>query len=82
MYNICVIERPQAGFFNRLHNILYMKFFDYLRDTKAEMAHIKWPSRRTAIVFTILVVLVSLGFGIVLGFFDFIFSRGLTGFIN
>lgn len=59
-----------------------MKFFDYLRDSKAEMAHVKWPTRRTTIAYTILVVVVSVVVAIALGVADFIFSRGLTSFIN
>ena len=59
-----------------------MKFFDYLRDSKAEMAHVKWPTRRTTIEYTILVVVVSVVVAIALGVSDYIFSRGLTSFIN
>lgn len=59
-----------------------MKFFDYLRDTKAEMAHVKWPTRRVTIAYTILVIVVSIIVAIALGISDFIFSRALTTFIN
>ncbi len=59
-----------------------MKFFDYLRDSKAEMAHVKWPTRRTTIAYTILVIVVCIVASVALGISDYIFSRGLPLFIN
>ncbi len=79
------MKSPGAGFFDKRFTHQYtkiMKFFDYLRDSKAEMAHVKWPTRRTTIAYTILVIVVSVAVAVALGVSDYIFSRGLTSFIN
>ena len=55
-----------------------MKITEYIKDTRAEMNHVTWPSRKQAISYSILVVAVSLITAILLGFFDYIFSRLLT----
>ncbi|MFA6459494.1 MAG: preprotein translocase subunit SecE [Candidatus Paceibacterota bacterium] len=55
-----------------------MKITEYVKDTRAEMAHVNWPTRKQTIRFTVLVVVVSLGTSIVLGLSDFVFSRLLT----
>lgn len=47
----------------------------YLRDTKAEMAHVKWPSKRQSIIYTAIVVVFSVAVGVFLGLSDFLFSR-------
>ncbi|MGM0629235.1 MAG: preprotein translocase subunit SecE [Patescibacteria group bacterium] len=51
------------------------RLIQYINDTKAEMRHVSWPTRRHAVVLTVLIVLVSITVAIFLGFFDFIFSE-------
>ncbi len=46
----------------------------YIKETKAEMRHVSWPTRKHAIIFTVIIILVSVFTGIFLGFFDFVFS--------
>jgi preprotein translocase subunit SecE len=55
---------------NRLSN--------YVKETRAEMSHVNWPSREQTIRFTTLVILVSLATAALLGLSDFVFSRLLT----
>ena len=57
------------------------RFINYLKDTKAELAHVSWPTRRQAIAFTIVVILISIAMSLFLGFFDYIFSLILQKFI-
>ena len=45
----------------------------FLRDTKSEMKQVKWPSRRRLIIYTVVVIIFSLGLGYVLGAFDALF---------
>ena len=59
-----------------------MGFIDYLRDTKAEMRHVTWPSPAQAIGYTIIVLVLSIGTGVFLGLLDFGFAKGLAGFIK
>ncbi|MEI8249131.1 MAG: preprotein translocase subunit SecE [Candidatus Taylorbacteria bacterium] len=55
-----------------------MRFTQYIKDTRAEMAHVNWPSREQTIRFTVLVIAVSIGTAALLGLSDFVFSRLLT----
>lgn len=52
-----------------------MSFIDYIRDTKAEMRHVKWPSKRQTVAYSVIVVLASVATAVYLGFFDFVFSK-------
>lgn len=55
-----------------------MKITEYMKETRAEMAHVSWPTRKQAISYAIAVVGVSVVTALFLSFFDFIFSRLLT----
>ena len=54
------------------------RFTQYIKDTRAEMAHVNWPTRAQTINFTSMVILVSLATAALLGICDFVFSRLLT----
>ena len=58
-----------------------MGFIDYLRDVRAELRHVSWPSRKQAINYTIIVLIISIGTGLFLGFLDFAFSSVLKHFV-
>lgn len=57
------------------------KLTQYLRDTRGELKHVSWPTRRQALIFTALVIIISLLTAFFLGFFDFLFTRGLDTFV-
>ena len=50
----------------------------YIKDTRAELRHVAWPTRTQTIVYTVLVALISIGIALYLGFFDYIFTTGLA----
>ena len=54
----------------------------YLKDTQMELRHVAWPTRTQTIVYTVLVALLSVGVALYLGFFDFVFTTGLTRLIS
>jgi len=54
-----------------------MGLFKYINDTRAEMKHVAWPTQKQTMIFTTLVIVVSLLTSLYLGFFDFVFTRGL-----
>lgn len=58
-----------------------MILFDYLRDTKAEMRHVTWPTKQQAINYTIIVLSISIGTGLFLGLLDYVLAKGLARFI-
>lgn len=55
-----------------------MKIAEYVKETKAEMAHVSWPSRKQAINYSIAVIVVSISTALLLAIFDHIFSKLLT----
>lgn len=54
-----------------------MSFVQYLKDTRGELNHVAWPTRVQTLVYTILVVTISILISLYLGFFDFAFTTGL-----
>ncbi|OGG49574.1 preprotein translocase subunit SecE [Candidatus Kaiserbacteria bacterium RIFCSPHIGHO2_02_FULL_54_11b] len=59
-----------------------MSFIQYLKDTQGELRHVAWPTRLQTIVYTVLVVLISIGISLYLGLFDYLFTTGLARFIE
>ncbi|MCI0619626.1 preprotein translocase subunit SecE [Candidatus Wolfebacteria bacterium] len=57
------------------------RFITYLRETRGELKHVSWPTRRQALVFTVVVIIVSLATAAYLGLFDYIFEKLLQAFI-
>ena len=50
------------------------RVIEYIKETRAEMKHVPWPTRKQAIVFTAVVIAVSLLTALYLGLFDFVFT--------
>lgn len=48
--------------------------FNYFKDVRAEMRHVSWPTRRQAVIYTVVVIAVSLITAIYLGLLDYVFS--------
>jgi preprotein translocase subunit SecE len=59
-----------------------MKITEYFKETKAELKHVNWPSRKQTIFYTLIVVALSIIIAYFLGLFDFIFSQGLVKIIG
>jgi|GEM_PF-204071 len=82
-YSIIFIS-PRAGFFNReIINLksLMSKLGEYLQETKGELKHVSWPTKNQAIIFTLMVVIFSVGVAIYLGALDYLFTMILKMFI-
>ena len=58
------------------------KITEYILETKAEMKHVSWPTRKQTVIYTIIIAAVSVGISIYLGFVDYIFSVALQKFIG
>ena len=54
-----------------------MSITTYLKETRAEFKHVTWPKRRTAIMYAVAVVVISLFVAYFLGAFDSLFQFGL-----
>lgn len=59
-----------------------VKIVEYLKETKTELKHVIWPSKEQTMLYTSVVIVLSLLIAYLLGFFDFIFSRGLTKLLS
>ena len=55
-----------------------MKPITYIKETRQELKHVSWPSRKQAFAFTVLVILISLATAAYLGVLDYFFSKGLA----
>lgn len=51
-----------------------MNLVNYLKETRAELAHVNWPTQRQTIAYTLVVIGISAVVGVLLGGFDFIYT--------
>ncbi|QSH39114.1 preprotein translocase subunit SecE [Candidatus Kaiserbacteria bacterium] len=58
-----------------------MRLIQYIKDTHAEMKHVSWPTQKQTMIFTILVILLSIVVALYLGAFDYVFSGLLNQII-
>lgn len=50
------------------------KLTEYIKETKAELKHVNWPTKQQALMYTVVVVIVSLLTALFLGLFDSLFA--------
>lgn len=48
--------------------------WNYFKNVRAEMRHVSWPSRRLTVVYTAVVVVISLATAVYLGLLDYAFA--------
>ena len=48
--------------------------FTYLKHVREEFTHIVWPSSRTAIAHTLVVIFIALSIALLVGVLDYVFS--------
>ncbi len=58
------------------------RLVNYLKDTRAEFRHVSWPTGRQAIVYSVLIIALSVVVSLFLGLFDFLFTWVLHWFIG
>lgn len=59
-----------------------MGIINYIKETQAELKHVSWPTKKQTMIYTILVIVISVALALYLGFFDALFSGGLKWFIG
>ncbi|KKU70106.1 MAG: Preprotein translocase, SecE subunit [Parcubacteria group bacterium GW2011_GWA2_47_21] len=59
-----------------------MKLLDYIKETRVELKHVSWPTRRQTLVFTAVVIVISILTALFLGAFDFLFTKGIEKLIS
>ncbi len=76
-------NRPQGRFNFANHNHTSMsQFINYLKDTQTELKHVSWPTHRQSIIYTVLVVVISIVVALFVGLADFGFTKALDWFIK
>ncbi len=58
-----------------------MSLIKYFQETKAELKFVKWPGQRQTLIYTALVIFISIITAVYLGVFDFIFTSGINKLI-
>lgn len=51
-----------------------MKPIQFLKETRAELRHVIWPTKKRAFIYAIIIIAFSLGLGYALGGFDAFFK--------
>lgn len=55
-----------------------MAIKQYIKETMAEMKHVTWPTRQQTVIYSILVIVVSIAVSAYLGLLDSVFAAGLA----
>ncbi|MBP9816751.1 MAG: preprotein translocase subunit SecE [Candidatus Pacebacteria bacterium] len=56
--------------------------FTYLKNVRAELEHVVWPKPRTAATHTLLIILISVAFALLISGFDYVFTNLVGVFIR
>ncbi len=59
-----------------------MRITEYLKEVKGELTHVTFPSRKQTTLFTVFVIVLSLGVSLYLGLFDYLFKMGIEKLFN
>ncbi len=74
------VKSPQ-GFF--IYPILLMSaLITYLKHVREEFSHIVWPSTRTAVSHTLVVLLISAAIIVIVGVLDYLFSSAVSRIVS
>ena len=60
---------------------MFGKLLNYIKDTRNELRHVNWPTKKQTTNFTILVIAVSVAVAAFMGFFDVVFTYLLKTFV-
>ncbi len=54
--------------------------FTYLKHVREEFTHIVWPSSRTALAHTLVVIFIAIGIALMVGLLDYVFGLVVSHF--
>ncbi|TSC64810.1 MAG: hypothetical protein G01um101491_161 [Parcubacteria group bacterium Gr01-1014_91] len=52
--------------------------FTYLKHVREEFTHIVWPTSRTAVSHTLVVIVIALAIAVLVGILDYVFGLGVS----
>jgi preprotein translocase subunit SecE len=76
------LYKPFGLVFNKGRKINMSKTIDFIKEVRAEMKHVVWPTRNQTLYATLAVLIVSIFVAYYLGLFDFLFARGLERIVS
>ena len=56
--------------------------FTYLKHVREEFTHIVWPTTRTAVAHTLVVIGIAVAIALLVGLFDYLFGSAVKGIIG
>ncbi len=71
---------PRRGFLIETHSMNSLA--TYLRNVRAEMQHIVWPSQKQAITHVLLIAGISIFTALLIAGLDYVFTQGVGILIN
>ena len=74
------VNEPEGAFL-RGKTKMFNKLVNYIKETKIEMKGVRWPTKKQAVNYTLLVIGASVGVAIFLGAFDMLFAYLLGKFV-
>lgn len=60
---------------------MFARIKNFFVESRQELRHVNWPTRKEAIRLTMIVIGISLGLAVFLGAFDYLFSYIIKTFI-
>jgi len=76
------LTKSVISLIKNLCNLRYMKFIQYIKDSRAELKKVIWPDQPKIINDTLVVIVVSLVTALFIGVADFFFTKILDLFIR
>ncbi len=61
---------------------MFARIKNFFEESRQELRHVNWPTRREAMRLTSIVVGLSIGLALFLGFFDYLFAGAIKMFIT
>jgi len=58
-----------------------MKLITYVKESYTELKKVTWPTKEQVVNYTIVVIVTSVIFAIILGIMDLFFSKGVEKFV-
>jgi len=61
---------------------MFARIKKFFAESQQELRHVNWPTRQEAVRLTSIVIGISLGLALFLGFFDYLFTNAIKMFIT
>jgi preprotein translocase SecE subunit len=61
---------------------MFARIKNFFAESRQEFRHVNWPTRAEAIRLTTIVIGISLGLSVFLGFFDYVFTNVIKLFVQ